>query len=129
MSDRPSLDELRDRVSSICRTLPDAESSRATGQHLAFEIRGKKFAYFLVDHHGDGRVALVCKAAPGEASRLIATTPDRYFNPPYLGPRGWVGLDLDAPGTTWDEVTGLIRESYVLTAPKRLRAQAAEVQL
>ncbi|HKS92468.1 MAG TPA: MmcQ/YjbR family DNA-binding protein [Tepidiformaceae bacterium] len=128
MRDRPTLDEQRRHVSSTCLALPEAESDTATGQHLAFSVRGKKFAYFLVDHHGDGRVALVCKAAPGEASTLIAATPERYFNPPYLGPRGWVGLDLDAPGVTPGDVTGLIRASYALTAPKRLATQMAEAQ-
>ncbi len=129
MSDRPTVDGHRQRVMDICLALPEAVTSSATGQHLAFEVRGKKFAYFLVDHHGDGRVALVCKTAPGAHDGFIADAPARYFNPPYLGPRGWVGLDLDAPGVTWDEVTALIRTSYSLTAPKRLVSQlVAETQ-
>jgi hypothetical protein len=120
-----SLEEQRERVSQICLALPEAAVGARTGQHLAFEVRGKKFAYFLVDHHGDGRVAVNCKAAPGVQEALVAADPQRYFVPAYLGARGWVGIDLDAPGTGWAEVAELLRESYRLVAPKRLASRVA----
>ena len=70
----------------ICDGLPEVTSSG--DQHVGFEVRGRRFAWFLDDHHGDGRVALHCKAAPGVNSALAAEDPARYFLPAYLGPKG-----------------------------------------
>lgn len=75
-----------------------------------------------MNHHDDGRIAINVKAPPGEQSRLIATDPERYFMPAYLGPRGWAGMRLDVGATPWREVERLCVESYVLLAPKRLAA-------
>ncbi len=86
-------------------------------------MRGRRFAWFLDDHHGDGRLALNCKGAQGEASRLAEERPDRFFVPAYLGSRGWIGLWLDSPKPDWDEVEGLVVEAYRLVAPKRLVAE------
>jgi len=108
----------RRRVIEICRSLPEVVVEEQ--QHVAFRVRGKTFAYYLDDHHGDGRVALNCKAAPSENRELVASEPNRFFIPPYLGPRGWVGLYLDLPEIDWDEVRELVRDSYLLIAPKRL---------
>jgi phosphoribosylglycinamide formyltransferase-1 len=110
--------ERRRRVVEICRALPEATVEDQ--QHVTFRVRGKTFAYYLDDHHGDGRVALNCKAAPHENQELVGAEPDRFFIPAYVGPRGWVGLYLDLPVVDWDEVSELIRDSYRLIAPKRL---------
>jgi len=101
--------------------LPEA-TREYNGQHASFSVRGKKFAYFLDDHHGDGVVALSCRAAPGENRALIASDPDRYYLPSYVGPRGWVALRLDVGTVDWDEVRELATDAYLLTAPKRLAA-------
>jgi hypothetical protein len=93
-----------------------------TGQHTAFEVRGRRFAYYLVDHHGDGRVALNVKCPPGVRDARIAADPRRYFIPAYLGAKGWAGYDFDAGDVDWKEVSDLLRESYRLVAPKRLAA-------
>jgi predicted DNA-binding protein (MmcQ/YjbR family) len=108
----------RRRVIEICRGLPEVVAEEQ--QHVTFRVRGKTFAYYLDDHHGDGRVALNCKAAPRENQELVASEPNRFFIPAYLGPRGWVGLYLDLPRIDWDEVSELVRDSYLLIAPKRL---------
>ncbi len=42
--------------------------------------------------------------------------------PPTSGTAGWVGVWLDVE-LDWDEVEGLVDESYRMTAPKRLVAQ------
>ena len=89
----------------------------ATSTYL---VGRRTFAYFTDDHHGDGRLALICKAGPGEQPALVAGDPERFFVPPYLGHRGWVGLWLDRPGVDWAEATELMVEAYGLTAPKRL---------
>jgi hypothetical protein len=54
---------------------------------------------------------------------LIASASDRFFLPPYVGPRGWVGLYLDLPRVDWEEVRELVTDAYALTAPKRLVAE------
>ncbi|MGD9892532.1 MAG: MmcQ/YjbR family DNA-binding protein [Dehalococcoidia bacterium] len=109
------------RVTEICLALPEAERTY-TGQHARFLVRGKTFAYYLVDHHGDGIVGLTCKAPPGAAEAMIASGPVRFYRPDYLGSRGWVGLRLDLDSLDWIEVAELLTDSYRLIAPKRLVA-------
>ncbi len=111
-------------IRKFCAELPEAEE-RTGGhdtRHLAFTVRRRTFGYFTNDHHGDGRLALICKAPPGEQTALVAAEPDRFFVPPYLGHRGWVGLWLDGIEPDWAEVRELLVESYCLSAPARLAA-------
>ncbi len=109
----------RARILKIASQLPEA---LVEGEgHLSLSVRGKRFAWYLLDHHGDGRVALHCKAEPGTLSALVETHPDRFHVPPYLGSRGWVGLWLDLPAVDWDDVSELLRDAYRL-APAGLRA-------
>lgn len=107
-----------DRINKLCLGLPEATAKG--DQHTQFEVRRRTFAYHLVDHHGDGRIALCCKVAPGENEALVGDDPRRFFIPPYIGPRGWVGLDLDAAKIDWAEVDDLVTGSYRLVAPKSL---------
>jgi hypothetical protein len=110
------------RLTKICLALP---GSTATGeQHTAFLVRGRTFAYHLVDHRGDGRFALCCKAAKGENARLASADQTRFFMPPYIGPRGWFGLDLDSADVDWKEIKRLVHASYRLVAPKSLAVRA-----
>jgi hypothetical protein len=111
----------RDRIKQICLAFPEATASER--QHIKFEVRGKTFGYYLEDHHGDGRLAFACKAPAGMQASLIASYPERFFLPAYLGARGWVAVALDSRHIDWDEVSALAAESYRLTAPKRLVAQ------
>lgn len=62
------------------------------------------------------------KAAPGRQARAVKTAPDRFFVPPYVGPSGWVGVYLDAT-TDWQELRDILRDAYMLVAPKRLVEQ------
>jgi hypothetical protein len=109
------------RLTKICLTLPEV-TRNCHGSHAAFLIRKKTFAYFLDDHHGDGIVAVACKALPGDNAVLIAAQPDRFYMPAYIGSRGWVALRLDMGPVDWDEVAELVSGSYCLVAPKRLAA-------
>jgi hypothetical protein len=115
----------RKRLLALCEGLPEAIAERAGVQHLAFKIRKKIFAYYAYDHHGDGRIALLCKAPPGEQGRLVEGEPERYFVPPYVGPRGWVGLRLDSARMDWREVKNLLSVAYFLTAPDKGRKPSA----
>jgi hypothetical protein len=113
----------RTRVTEIALALPEAAAEG--DQHIGFTVRGRTFAWYQEDHHGDGRVSLVVKAAPGEAAALVAAAPDRLHVPGYLGARGWIGVWLDMDEVDWDEVAELLTESYLLVAPKRLAARVA----
>jgi len=120
----PDVTGRRARLVALCQALPEAEAERAGAQHLAFKVRKKIFGYYVNDHHGDGRIALLCKAPPGEQGRLLEEDPERYFFPPYVGPRGWVGVRLDTPRVDWKMVKNLVLVSYFLTAPDKLRKQS-----
>ena len=111
----------RSRLVELCSGLPGVTIE--DGQHVGFSVRGKRFAWLLDDHHGDGRLALNCKAPPGEGAALAERHPDRFFAPPYLASRGWVGLLLDTAEVDWDEVHRLVMGAYLLTAPKRLASE------
>ena len=109
---------------AIGAALPEATAEPA-GRHVVFRVRGRTFAYLQDDHHGDGRVALVCKVDPGENEALVGAEPDRFFMPSYVGRRGWVGFRLDGPDVPWDVVAELVTDSYRRVAPKGLARSAA----
>ncbi len=100
-----------------------AEEVHVPEAHRSYLVRGKRFAYYLDDHHGDGRVALLCKGLPGAQERLVRDDPHRFFVPKYLGRRGWVGIALDVDEVDWDELEDLMEQSYRMTAPRRLIGQ------
>ena len=107
------------KLAAICLALPET-GRRDRGDHADFRVRGKVFAYFLNNHHGDGIVAVCCKAALGENVDRASREPQRFYLPPYIGPRGWFGLRLDGEAIDWSEVRNLVELSYALVAPKRL---------
>jgi phosphoribosylglycinamide formyltransferase-1 len=110
------------KISEMCVALP--ESARETmGRHAAFAVRGKKFAYLLDNHHGDGILALCFRGVPGEQQTWIDLDPERYYRPAYIGAQGWVGLRLDVAGVNWPEVKARVTQSYRLAAPKSLVAK------
>jgi phosphoribosylglycinamide formyltransferase-1 len=115
------LDARLVRLSAISETLPET-IRELQGEHAIFRVKGKVFAYFLNNHHGDGIVAVACRTARGENADWIAGNPERFFMPAYIGHRGWVGLRLDVGKVDWKEVTALVRDSYRMAAPKRLAA-------
>ena len=122
----PDVAGRRERLVALCQVLPEAVAERAGPQHLAFKVRKKIFAYYVYDHHRDGRIALLCKAFPGEQTRLVRETPSQYFVPPYVGPKGWVGLRLDSPRVDWKAIKDLVFAAYFLTAPDKLRKPPGE---
>jgi hypothetical protein len=94
-------------------------------KHLSLQVRGSRFGWLLDDHHGDGRLALNCRAERGAADRLAVSGPNWFHVPRYLGHRGWIGVWLDLPSIDWASVYHLIADAYVMTAPKRLLADLA----
>ena len=117
--------ERRERTAACCMALPEATENimGLEEQHIAFKVREKIFAYYLDDHHDDGRIAVWCKAPPGVQQALVAKDEARFFVPPYVGPKGWIGIRLDQDEVDWEELDDLIEQSYRLIAPKRLFAQ------
>jgi hypothetical protein len=113
------------RLRRICLALPEAHEVEAWGEPT-FRVRNKIFAMYAnaATHHGSGTNGVWLKAAPGNQDLMIRAAPDRFFVPPYVGPGGWIGVRLDA-GVDWDELTMLVRDAYVLVAPKRLSRQLA----
>jgi hypothetical protein len=75
------------------------------------------------NHHGDGRFAVWCPAPEGMQQMLVKTDPKRFFVPPYVGHRGWLGVRLDR-GLHWDELTGIAEDAYAEVAPAKLVAAA-----
>lgn len=109
-----------DRLRRICLAFPEAEE-RETWEEKTFRVRDKIFAMHIAAD-GDGRPALWCKAPPGNQTHLVEADPGRFFVPPYVGPKGWIGMWLDRK-VAWQEVTVVVTRSYRLTAPKRLAAR------
>lgn len=110
------------RLRRICAAMPEAEHTQ-NGRHADFRVRKRVFAYFLDDHHGDGVVSVCVKAQPGENEDRAQREPERYFLPAYIGSRGWFGLYLDRGPIDWDDVTRIVRASYLQVAPKTLARQ------
>jgi hypothetical protein len=110
-----------ERFRQICLTLPEVVA-KPYGKHFTYRVRNKNFAMQMNNHHGDGRIAVWCKADRGVQEMLVETDPKRYFVPPYVGPSGWVGARLDVK-VDWGAVTRLVNDGYRLVAPKRLMAE------
>ena len=109
------------RVLNLAAKLPEVEISG--DQHKSFRIRGKNFAYYLNDHHGDGIVSLCCKASFEEQADLVESAPDKFYIPSYVGAKGWVAIRLDQSRVDWPQADALLVNAYRAQAPKKLAAQ------
>jgi predicted DNA-binding protein (MmcQ/YjbR family) len=105
----------------ICLALPEAVEKEAWGDPT-FRVRDKIFA---MEKRGDGRVSVWMKAPAGSQEVLVGADPERFFVPPYVGHKGWIGIRLDNR-PNWNEVALLVRRSYRLTAPKKLAVLVEE---
>jgi len=109
-----------DRLRKICLCLPEATEKEAWGE-ATFRVGGKMFAMTDNNHHDSGRVAVWCKAPAMVQEILVDSDPARFFVPPYLGHKGWVGVRLDVK-VDWDELASIVEDGYRMTAPKRFAA-------
>ncbi len=116
---RTPLAQLR----KICFALPEAHEVEAWGEPT-FRVKNKLFAMHASSdtHHGDGREGVWIKSAHVTQDMLVRAQPKRYFVPPYVGKSGWVGAYIDR-GADWEIVADLLRDAYLLTAPKKLVAK------
>lgn len=115
----PLLDRALDRLRALCLALPEATERLSHGEPTWF-VRGKKVFVMFAGRHHDDRVACWCAAAADERDALVAEDPGRFFVPPYVGVRGWLGVYLDGDAVDWSEVDEIVRDAYRLVAPKRL---------
>jgi hypothetical protein len=110
-----------ERLRSICLALPET-SERLSHGAPSFFVRDKKcFVMLLDNHHGDGRFAIWCAAPSGNQELLVHADEQRYFRPPYVGHRGWLGVMLHGR-VDWDEIAGVVEDAFATVAPKRLLA-------
>ena len=111
-----------ERLRAECLALPQAHEVEAWGEPT-FRVKNRIFAMYAasVSHHGAGRPSVWCKSTHLVQDMLVHQDPGRYFSPPYVGPKGWVGIRLDRR-PNWKTVRELLRDAYVLTAPKRIAA-------
>jgi hypothetical protein len=114
------------RLRKLCLALPQAHEVEAWGEPT-FRVRNKLFAMYAdaSNHHGGGRTAVWCKAAPENQRFMLSAAPKRFFVPPYVGPSGWIGVWLDG-AVDWNELEELLRDAYSMVAPKRLLKEPAK---
>jgi predicted DNA-binding protein (MmcQ/YjbR family) len=112
-----------ERVRQVCRALPEVEE-KPFGGHTAPSFRVRDKLFVMTSEDGG---SMTFKAGPGVQDELVATAPDRFFVPPYVGAKGWVGARLDVD-QDWDELAELMEDSYRLIAPKRLVARLDQVR-
>ncbi len=116
-----------ERLRGICLGLPEVEERLSHGAPTFF-VRGKKpFLMMLSDHHGDGRFAIWCAAPDGVQAMLAHADPGKFFVPPYVGHRGWLGVRLDK-GVDWNELAGIAEDAFAEVAPAKLVAAAARAE-
>ena len=109
------------RVRELALALPETAERPSHGSPGFHIEKGKFFAYFWHDHHGDSETVVIVKTAGvEEQAMLIEMDPDCYYSPPYLGPSGWVAMRLDRDDTDWDRVADRIAASWEMVAPRRL---------
>ena len=104
------------RLRAICLALADTHEKIAWGAPT-FRVRDRLFVMYADTHHGDGRVAIWCKATFIEQDLMVRSDPRRFFVPPYVGPYGWVGVRLDLR-PNWQIVSDVIDAAYRLAAAK-----------
>lgn len=112
-----------ERVRWICLALPETSERLSHGEPTFF-VHKKVFVMFANNHHGDGRIAVWLPVPPGIQTNLIKSSPETYFNPPYVGVRGWVGIELGRINDK--DLSYHIRVAWELIAPKRLLSKINE---
>jgi hypothetical protein len=116
---RDPLETLR----RLCLAFPETTERLSHGEPTWF-VKNKTFVMYA-DHHHDDRLAFWCAAAPGAQDVLVQAAPDRFFVPPYVGYRGWLGVYLDG-AVDWGEVASTVEDAFRTVAPKRVLAQLEE---
>ena len=115
---RPSDPAAWERLRAICNALPNVTEKTSHGELAWFtgsSTRARQFATTW-DHHHDDRNAVVMAAPPGVQERLVDDEPARYFRPPYVGSRGWIGVYLDTGEVDWDLIELHLHDAHATIA-------------
>lgn len=115
-----ALDPLQ-ALRRLCLSMPETTERLSHGEPTWF-VRDKKTFVMYADHHHDDRLAFWCAAPASVQEAMVASDPERFFVPPYVGHRGWLGVYLDVP-VDWDEIAALVEDAYRMIASKRLVAE------
>ncbi|MCU1323384.1 MAG: uncharacterized protein JWM43_3033 [Acidobacteriaceae bacterium] len=107
------------KVRQICTSLPGTTEKLSHGEPTFF-VAKKVFTMVANNHHNDGHIAVWIPAPPGLQQHLIASAPEIYFKPPYVGVRGWIGIELSTVDN--DTLGGHIFAAWQLIAPQKLQA-------
>jgi predicted DNA-binding protein (MmcQ/YjbR family) len=118
----PALNRLRE----LCLALPGTIEKEAWGECTFRVSGGSMFAMTDNNHHRSGHLAVWVKAPPAIKEVLVRSDGQRFFVPPYMGPKGWVGVRLDYK-VNWNELAGIIKDGYLMSAPKRLGRTGSSV--
>ncbi|MBK6807415.1 MAG: MmcQ/YjbR family DNA-binding protein [Sandaracinaceae bacterium] len=108
------------KLRAICMALPETNERISHGEPTWFAGKGKVFAMLDNHHHGSPHLAVWLPQSLEGQLTLLEADPERFFRPPYVGPKGWVGVVLDT-SPDWAEIALLVRESYQLVATAKLR--------
>jgi predicted DNA-binding protein (MmcQ/YjbR family) len=113
------------RLRKLCLALPESHEVEGWGEPT-FRVKNKLFAMYAAEnnHHGAGRPGVWIKAAHVTQDMLVRAQPQRYFSPPYVGPKGWVGAYLDGK-PDWDVIGDLVKDAHLSILPKRMQAKLA----
>jgi hypothetical protein len=115
-----SRSDIENGVRAICLALPGVTERASHGAPAFFA--GRQFVMLWPDgHHDHGFPHLWCAAPPGAQADMVTTEPDRFFRPPYVGGRGWIGVRLDGD-LDWEELAAMCREAFRTVAPRKLVA-------
>lgn len=107
------------KLRTVCLALPETTERLSHGAPTFFVRDKRAFLMVVTNHHGDGRFAVWCAAPTGMQTMLVEADPERFFVPPYVGHRGWLGVRLDR-GIHWGELTGIAEDAYAEVAPPKL---------
>lgn len=124
LSKRPK--DISAAVRTLCLWFPESTEVLSHGSPN-FRVpgeSGKTFAVYSVNHHGDGRIALIVHSPPGTQQFYVEGEPDAFFVPPYIGSKGWLGIQLDK-GLPWTQIAQLTRDAYIQVAPIALTENLA----
>ena len=102
------------RVRRLALALPDTAEKLSHGEPTFF-VRNKSFVMFANNHHNDGHTAIWIPVPPGAQAAMIADAPEVYFKPPYVGVKGWVGVELSRIAD--EDLAQLIRGAWQIVAP------------
>ena len=110
------------QVRTACIALPEVTERISHGAPTFFVRNRVTFVMFVDDHHGDSRMGIWCAAPAGTQEQLVGLEPERFYRPPYVGHRGWLGVRLDID-PDWAELAMICEEAYRQVTPKRLIAE------